>query len=180
MSGEGGDNDRSKTGISTYSDALDTLSTARKLPSLVVFALDRTIWPFKLADCGDAPPGNPFPQLDGIVSALKYKNIKMAVVAQESSPEKTSAFLAHFGWEGIFTLLEVPGGVKLSEKLGDLRRSSGVVFEDMLYFDADRTNIREVNGLGASTMLVENGVTVAGLAQGLSKFEEADLDNRGY
>jgi hypothetical protein len=50
------------------------------------------------------------------------------------------------------------------------KKRSGIAFKDMLFFDDERRNIRDLEAHGVTSVLVDRGVTVEVVEQGLKMF----------
>ncbi|CAI7763250.1 unnamed protein product, partial [Closterium sp. NIES-54] len=70
-----------------------------------------------------------------------------------------------------------PSSTHKTEHFEAIRRRTGISYRDMLFFDDESRNTREIGSLGVTSVLVDDGVTVDtlkyGLAQFVKKHEEA-------
>lgn len=56
--------------------------------------------------------------------------------------------------------------------VSSIQKASQVSYEDMLFFDDEHRNIRDVSTLGVHAILVTNGVTYAAIENGLKSFRK--------
>ena len=59
-----------------------------------------------------------------------------------------------------------------TEQFHRLKEKSGVPFEEMLFFDNESRNVREVSTLGVCCIYTPAGMTVENWREGLAEFEE--------
>ena len=52
----------------------------------------------------------------------------------------------------------------------EIAEETGIPFQEMLFFDDDPTNIRDVSKLGVTSILTPHGVTAEKWAEGLQHF----------
>ena len=155
-------------------------------PSLIVFDLDLTLW-----ECGGAtwcdclsPPferrrnqifdavGNEIQLYDDVPSILDHLDdlgIPMALASRTHEPGWARELLQLFGIEHRFAFAEIYPEAKFSH-FSSLRDDSGVAFDNMLFFDDERRNIRDINELGVTCVHVASGMTTSVLEYGLSDF----------
>ncbi|XP_050773176.1 magnesium-dependent phosphatase 1 isoform X2 [Gopherus flavomarginatus] len=117
------------------------------LPGLVVFDLDYTLWPFWVDTHVDPP------------------------FRRDRTGETRGAtqLLQLFGVHRFLRCVEIyPGGK--SAHFHRLQQDTGVPFAQMLFFDDEERNIRDVSKLGVTCVLVPDGMTQVLLTQGLEAF----------
>ncbi|KAM9121496.1 magnesium-dependent phosphatase 1-like isoform 2-T2 [Pangshura tecta] len=119
-----------------------------RLPGLVVFDLDYTLWPFWVDTHVDPPfqrdragsvldargrPVHLYPEVPAVLERLQGLGVPMAAASR-------------------------------------LQQDTGVPFAQMLFFDDEERNIRDVSKLGVTCVLVPDGMTQALLTRGLEAF----------
>ena len=66
-----------------------------------------------------------------------------------------------------------------TEQFHRLKEKSGVPFDEMLFFDNESRNVREVATLGVCCQYTPDGMTVEHWREGLAKYEEHRGAHRG-
>ena len=155
-------------------------------PGLVVFDLDLTLW-----ECGGAtwcdglsPPferrrnrvfdatGNEIQLYYDVPSILDHVDdlgIPMALASRTHEPGWAQELLQLFRIEHRFAFAEIYPEAKFSH-FSSLRDDSSIAFENMLFFDDEQRNIRDINNLGVTCVHVASGMTTSLLEHGLSDF----------
>jgi len=151
---------------------------------LVVFDLDLTLW-----ECGTAtwcdclsPPfqrqgdrlfderGNEiqlYHDVFAILDRLDGLSIPMALASRTHEPGWARELLQLFEIEHRFQFAQIYPEAKFRH-FNSLRDDSGVEFEQMLFFDDEQRNIRDINELGVTCIHVTDGMTMNKLDHGLS------------
>ncbi|XP_065875097.1 uncharacterized protein [Euphorbia lathyris] len=152
-------------------EALQIIGQFQDLPRLVVFDLDYTLWPF-YCECyyqDDTP--YLYPQAKGILYALKEKGIEMAIASRSPTPRIAKAFLAKLGVDSMFVAQEIfSSWTHKTEHFQRIHKKTGLPFTSMLFFDDEDRNIGPTSEMGATSILVDDGVNLGALRQGLSEF----------
>ena len=146
---------------------------------LAVFDLDFTLW-----DCGGtwcdctSPPYyrqngvvhdaynrkiRLYPDAYSILEALKEKQVKIAVASRTDKPEWADELMRLLNFKKFFDHFEIYPGSKLNH-FKSLQHKTKVPYRDMVFFDDEYRNIKEVGQLGVEVIHVENGIT-AGLVK---------------
>lgn len=145
-------------------------------PDLVVFDLDLTLW-----HCGGAvwcdclsPPfrrnqnqvldhrGNRvklYPDVIQILDRLDDLGIPMAIASRTHEPEWASELLTLFGIIQRFEFSEIYPEAKFSH-FASIHADSGIAYADILFFDDEQRNIRDISSLGVRSVLVPNGMNM--------------------
>ncbi|PRQ48481.1 putative protein-tyrosine-phosphatase [Rosa chinensis] len=145
-------------------------SQNQDLPSLVVFDLDYTLWPFYCEFEEDDMPYL-YPQALPILHALKEKGVSMAVASRSPTPDVAKSFLQTLGISSFFVTQEIfSSSTHKTEHFRNIHATTGVPFTSMLFFDDEDRNIHAVSKMGVTSILVGNGVNLGALGQGLSEF----------
>ncbi|KAK2147819.1 hypothetical protein LSH36_532g01019 [Paralvinella palmiformis] len=135
---------------------------------------DYTLWPFwtdRLFRNNNFLPGqvNCYPEVPLILFILKSNGFLLGIASRISCIQQAVQLIFHFGWQGYFDYVEVHPGNKKSHFI-DIHFKSGIPYRDMLFFDDDVRNIREVSQLGVACFHVSNGMSLIKLHQGLAIF----------
>lgn len=156
-------------------------------PGLVVFDLDFTLWdcgglwvdcttyPFKKTSAGlvvDSAGRNLrfYPDALGILDWLDNRNIPMALASRTEQPSWACDLLELLGIRTRFQFSEIYPGSKISH-FSRLREDSGLDYSEMLFFDDELRNIREVGDLGVHAVEVRNGICEALFLESMEKFD---------
>lgn len=159
------------------------MSSSDRLPRLVVFDLDFTLW-----DCGGlwidctSPPFRTdhegrirdrqdrhfrlYPEVLEILDQLESAGCLMGVASRTEQPEWAREVLDLMGIRQRFQFEEIYPGSKVSH-FQSLRDRSELAYNDMLFFDDEARNITEVGALGVSAIAVRSGMNRERLEQGL-------------
>lgn len=156
-----------------------------RLPRLIVFDLDFTLW-----DCGGTwydcltPPfamkaGRPVDSLsrsirlyDDVATILDWcdeQSIAMALASRTEQPTWARELVDKLDIADRFQFAEIYPSSKLRH-FQALMNASTVAPQEMLFFDDEMRNIREVATLGVTTVHVEHGLTRRLFDDGLERF----------
>ncbi|WCJ31990.1 Haloacid dehalogenase-like hydrolase (HAD) superfamily protein [Euphorbia peplus] len=154
-------------------EALQMIGEFQNVPGLVVFDLDYTLWPFycECYDVDDTP--YLYPQAKGILYALKENRIHMAIASRSPTPNIAKAFLAKLGLADSFLPQEIfSSWTHKTEHFQRIHKKTGLPFTSMLFFDDEHRNIGPTSEMGVTSILVDDGVNLVALKQGLSEFSQ--------
>ncbi|ONI02487.1 hypothetical protein PRUPE_6G201600 [Prunus persica] len=152
-------------------EALQIIGQHQNLPTLVVFDLDYTLWPFYCECCDEDEMPYLYPQASAILYALKDKAISMAVASRSPTPDIAKSFLQTLGIHSLFVTQEIfSSWTHKTEHIQRIHATTGVPFSSMLFFDDEDRNIQTVSKMGVTSILVGNGVNLGALRQGLLEF----------
>lgn len=161
--------------------AMDALSIPAAL-ELVVFDLDFTLWDAGGSWCDCLSP--PFREEKGrvldrggrwvrfyeevpeILDALDAAGVPVGLASRTNEPDWARDLLELLGVSGRFEFEEIYPGAKPAH-FAELQRQSGFGYEQMLFFDDETRNIREVGALGVTCVEVRSGVNWNELRRGL-------------
>ncbi|GLU13044.1 hypothetical protein SLE2022_296920 [Rubroshorea leprosula] len=154
-------------------EASEILGQYQNLPRLVVFDLDYTLWPFYCECCYEDEMPYLYQHAKGILHALKEKGIDVAVASRSPTPDIAKTFLNRLGINSLFVAQEIfPSRTHKTEHFQRIHRKAGVPFSSMLFFDDEDRNTEAVSKMGVTSILVDNGVNLGALRQGLSEFSQ--------
>ncbi|MEE2935910.1 MAG: magnesium-dependent phosphatase-1 [Planctomycetota bacterium] len=144
------------------------------LPKLIVFDLDFTLW-----DCGGtwcdclAPPFTVrnhriwdrgdrqirlYNDVSSILDQCDTNGTPMALASRTEQPPWARELLDLLGLSQRFVHAEIYPSSKLMH-FAEIQKASGIEFAEMLFFDDEMRNIREVSNLGVTSILVKEGIT---------------------
>ncbi|PQO47864.1 magnesium-dependent phosphatase-1 [Blastopirellula marina] len=153
-------------------------------PRLIVFDLDFTLW-----DCGGTwcdcltPPFRMdrqrvvdrhsrhvrfYDDVPSILEHCRQAEIPMALASRTEQPKWARQLLELLDITSEFAHAEIYPSSKLRH-FAALQKASGVAYHEMIFFDDEMRNIREVSGLGVTSIYVENGLTVELFHAGLDQ-----------
>lgn len=168
----------------TQTKAAAVVAEASKLPELVVFDLDYTLWPFwcEMYTTKDEP--KLYPEARSVLEALKQKGVSMALASRTPTPDVARAFLKKLDLaSGVFVsqqLIPAANGFDHNSAQKDIRhfpaiqKETGIPYSKMLFYDDEDRNVRRVAKLGVTSVLVSTreGVSVNTLRQGLQAYNK--------
>ena len=149
---------------------------------LVVFGLDYTLWDAGGTWCDCLTP--PFRRsgervldrheshvrlyedVPEIMGALDEAGVPMGLASRTNEPGWARELLELLGVRSRFEIEEIYPGEKTAH-FDELRRQSGFGYEQMLFFDDETRNIREVRALGVHCVEVRSGVNWGEFRRGL-------------
>jgi magnesium-dependent phosphatase 1 len=154
-------------------------------PQLIVFDLDFTLW-----DCGGtwcdclSPPFDQrcgevldrtgrqvrlYEGVSAIFDDCDKHEIPMALASRTEQPEWACELLKLLEIDQRFAFAEIYPSSKIRH-FKALAEQSGVMHDEMLFFDDEMRNIHEVSRLGVESIYVEAGLTRAVFEEGLFRF----------
>ncbi|KAK4781050.1 hypothetical protein SAY87_017156 [Trapa incisa] len=158
-------------GEEVKSAAAEIIGECQKLPRLIVFDLDYTLWPFYCECCYENEMPYLYPHAMGILQTLKEKGIDVAIASRSPTPDIAMTFLDKLEIWSMFVAQEIYSSC--SHKMDHFQRihaRTGVPFSSMLLFDDEDRNIEAVSKMGVTSILVHGGINLGALGQGLEEF----------
>nr|GLL46023.1 magnesium-dependent phosphatase 1-like [Ipomoea trifida] len=154
------------------SEALHILTSFQHLPRLV--DLDYTLWPFFCHMRCKCEMPRLYPQVNGILCALKEVGIGVGIASRSPTPDIANDFLSKLGIKSMVVAEEVfPSWSPKTEHFQMIHRRTGLPYNEMLFFDDETRNIEAVSKMGVTSNLVANkGVDLRVLWQELSVFSQ--------
>ncbi|KAG5226562.1 hypothetical protein OIU76_028586 [Salix suchowensis] len=154
-------------------DALQVIGMFQLLPRLVVFDLDYTLWPFYCDCVSKREMPSLFPQAKGILYAFKEKGIDMAIASRSPTSDIAKTFIDQLNIKPMFVAQEIfASRTNKTDHFQRIHTSTGIPFNSMLFFDDEDRNIQSVSKMGVTSILVDNGVNLGALRQGLTEFSQ--------
>ncbi|PSN38966.1 Magnesium-dependent phosphatase 1 [Blattella germanica] len=166
------------------SSAFHLIKESRK-PSLIVFDLDLTLWPFRVDKNTKTPfhisrKGNvvdvrgkvfkTFPEVSQLLTALSENRYNLALASRIEDIPGAYQLLHFFDLTHYFVYKEIYPGTK-TKHFENLHIKSGIDYENMLFFDDDKRNIRDISRLGVTVIQVpKDGITFSVVNSGLLAF----------
>ncbi|XP_025774259.1 magnesium-dependent phosphatase 1 isoform X1 [Herpailurus yagouaroundi] len=133
-----------------------------RLPKLVVFDLDYTLWPFWVDTHVDPPfhKGSDgavrdrrgqtvrlYPEVRDVLERLQGLEVPVAAASRTGEIEGANQLLELFDLDRYFVHREIYPGSKVTH-FERLQQKTGVVFSQMIFFDDEKRNILDVSKLG--------------------------------
>ncbi|XP_069703410.1 magnesium-dependent phosphatase 1 isoform X3 [Periplaneta americana] len=160
------------------------MAVSSKKPKLIVFDLDYTLWPFWV-DTHVSPPfrkdklGNVvdslgdkikfYPEVPKALESLHAQGYSLGVASRTGEIDGANQLLDLFDWNKYFKYKEIYPGCKVTH-FNQFKKQSGLSFKDMLFFDDEHRNIRDLEAQGVVSILVKNGVNMKVIEEGLKTF----------
>ncbi|XP_046608522.1 magnesium-dependent phosphatase 1-like [Neodiprion virginianus] len=161
------------------------MSTDKRL-RVIVFDLDYTLWPFWV-DTHVTPPfkkGNGgqvvdalnhkikyYPEVPEVLKELVKDGYELGVASRTGEIQGANQLLNLLGWDKYFTYKEIYPGCKVTH-FSKIQKNSGVNLADMLFFDDEQRNIKDLTKMGVTSILVRNGVNKEVVQNGLRQFAQ--------
>ncbi|XP_063216658.1 magnesium-dependent phosphatase 1-like [Bacillus rossius redtenbacheri] len=162
-----------------------SLQSFKPRPKLIVFDLDYTLWPFWV-DTHVSPPfkmkGSKvvdsqgqevkhYAEVPEVLRLLSAGGYLLGVASRTGEIAGANQLLDLFGWDKYFQFKEIYPGRKVTH-FTKIRKDSGVPFSEMVFFDDEARNIRDLAEQGVVSVLVHNGVSKKVVEKGLKQFSE--------
>ena len=175
------------------------MSSSLKLPRLIAFDLDATLWVPEMYELHGGAPfrrdvkgrvfdksnteitlmGNSRSLLHRLATEEQFSDVRIAYVSRTEYPEWALPCLQTFlitdtenkTMLDISSFQEIYPGCK-KRHFKAIREKSQIAFSDMLFFDNEWSNIRDCNSLGILSIHTPDGMTEAKWEEGLREFSK--------
>ena len=166
-------------------------------PKCIVFDLDYTLWPFfiddqvvkvykwneegvlktKMVDHKNKPITH-YEDITLIIKTLKdicfqgSNSLHMAIASRATMHDRAVEFFELFGWSGYFDSIQIYSGSKEKHMKNIFRELRLSNFNEILFFDDNRSNIEQAQRMGVIAHQVRRhyGLHVNELIKGLEKY----------
>lgn len=147
-------------------------------------SVNYTLWPFWVDTHVDPPfrlDGNGkvwdaygkhvdyYKDVPKILQDLSKQGFKLGIASRTSAIEEAKKLVELFNWKHYFHYSEIYPGCKINH-FKRFQQQSGLPFNQMLFFDDEYRNIRDVGSLGVTCIHAENGVSRSVIEEGLRTF----------
>lgn len=112
----------------------------------------------------------PYPEATEILEELKAAGIVLGVASRTTEIKGARKLIEALGWDKYLTHKEIFPGCKITH-FNNLTASSKIPLEDMLFFDDEMRNIRDLTSHGVVCKEVKDGVNRNEVKKGLINFE---------
>lgn len=112
----------------------------------------------------------PFPEVPQVLADLHQKGYELAIASRTSEIQGAGQLIKLLNWDKYFKYKEIYPGCKIKH-FSQFCKASGFKHEDMLFFDDEDRNIRDLSEKGVTCIFVDDvGVTIKLVEAGLQKF----------
>ena len=154
-------------------------------PKLIVFDLDYTLWPF-WCDTHVTPPFKKdeeciildrqnyhikmYPKARDLLKILKAEGFLIAAASRTETPDIAEELLKLFDINNFFDFKQIFPDRKLKH-FKNLSVESGIDYSEMIFFDDEMRNIRDISSLNVVCQYVENGIDVDSMEKAFKEFQ---------
>lgn len=115
---------------------------------------------------------NPFPDVKEILVELKQSGIELGVASRTPEIKGARKLMETLDWDKYISFKEIYPGCKTTH-FENLSKHSRIPYNEMLFFDDEDRNIKDITAIGVVCVLVDDrGVTRKTVREGLLKFEK--------
>lgn len=100
----------------------------------------------------------PYPETLAVLEHWS-KKCEIAVASRTSYPPGAESLLSLFGMDKYIKYKEIYPGCKLTH-FNQLKKKSGVSYNEMLFFDDESRNIRDLKSVGVESVLIDQDVGI--------------------
>ncbi|KAJ8927912.1 hypothetical protein NQ314_019542 [Rhamnusium bicolor] len=153
-------------------------------PKLIVFDLDYTLWPFWV-DTHVTPPFKKgstgeifdsfgskikcYPEVPEVLKNLHDEGYILGVASRTGEIQGAKQLMTLFGWDKYFSYKEIFPGSKTTH-FKNMKKQSGIDYSEMMFFDDEQRNIRDISELGVLSIFVNNGVSKRVVEEGKKQY----------
>ncbi|XP_012341063.1 magnesium-dependent phosphatase 1-like [Apis florea] len=152
-------------------------------PKIIVFDLDYTLWPFWI-DTHVNPPfkkkGNDildshdqiikyYKEVPDILKYLYEEGYELGIASRTSEIQGAKQLLNLFNWDNYFKYKEIYPGSKITH-FSRIQKISETDYKDMIFFDDEYRNIKDIEKLGVTCIYVKNGINYTLVENSLKNF----------
>ncbi|XP_006568426.2 magnesium-dependent phosphatase 1 [Apis mellifera] len=152
-------------------------------PKIIVFDLDYTLWPFWI-DTHVNPPfkkkGNDvidsygqiikyYKEVPDVLKYLYEEGYELGVASRTSEIQGAKQLLNLFNWDNYFKYKEIYPGSKVTH-FSRIQKISETDYKDMIFFDDEYRNIKDIEKLGVICIHVKNGINYTLVENSLKSF----------
>lgn len=155
-----------------------------KKPSIVIFDLDYTLWPFwvdthysppfKKGSKGDIVDSagskiSAYKETTEVLDSLHKDGYQLAVASRTSEIKGAKQLIKLFGWEKYFSNMQIFPGCKVTH-INNIRKDLQIPLNEMIFFDDEDRNIKDLEKHGVVSILVKNGISKNVIQEGIERF----------
>lgn len=104
-----------------------------------------------------------------VLNKLKSLGYELAIASRTSATDDAESLLQLFNWNQYFTYKEIYPGMK-TKHISSICKDSGAKYDQLLFFDDEHRNIRDLTAINVCSILVENGVNLNTIQHGIDTF----------
>lgn len=110
-----------------------------------------------------------YKEVPAVLEDLHKSGYQLAVASRTAETQGANQLIHYFGWDRFFSYKEIYPSSKISH-FKKLHEKSGIEYRDMLFFDDETRNIKDVRSLQVTCVFVENGITRKVVQDGFKRF----------
>ncbi|XP_017482488.1 PREDICTED: magnesium-dependent phosphatase 1-like [Rhagoletis zephyria] len=150
---------------------------------VIVFDLDYTLWPFWVDTHVDPPfqkKGDKvydrnnqhvtyYKEVPAVLEKLISLGYELGIASRTGAIEEAEDLLRLFNWNQYFSYKQIYPGTKTTH-IKRISKDSGVKLSEILFFDDESRNIRDLTAINVCSILVHSGVTMEVVRKGIQTF----------